>query len=59
VLANKPGNKFNFKVQGFSPNEIRVAFAGDSVTQGCCGSEVKEVEAVPTELVLSDQPDGT
>jgi len=36
-----PGMKFMFQIPApKSSNEIRIAIAGDSVTQGCCGTDI-------------------
>jgi hypothetical protein len=39
--AHLPGNNFNFQVPKPKPNEIRIAFAGDSVTQGFGGMNMQ------------------
>lgn len=56
--AQLPGNKFSFQVTPPKPGEVRIVFAGDSVTQGCCGTTLEQVETVPKPQRLSDQSDG-
>jgi len=40
------GHKFKFQVPTpKDSNEIRIAVAGDSATQGCCGTSLEQVIA--------------
>jgi len=55
-----PGQKFMFQVPAPKlGNEIRIAVAGDSTTQGCCGTTGDQILAQPIEKRLSDQTDGS
>lgn len=40
-------------------NEIRIAIGGDSVTQGCCGTSMGQIEALPKYNRLTDLTDGS
>jgi len=41
------------------PNEVRIAFAGDSVTVGNCGSDIETLKSLPVESRLNDVYDGS
>lgn len=55
----KHGERYKFRFMQMQEKEMRVAFAGDSVTVGCCGRGLNEVLASPAEKRLTDQDDGT
>ena len=65
VEAQLPGNKYTFRLppvkvpQTGQRNEVRIAIAGDSVTQGCCGTTFDKLESRPLTTRLTDQFDGS
>lgn len=51
--------KFIFQIPAPKPSsEIRIAIAGDSVTQGCCGTNIDQITEQSLEQRLNDQTDG-
>jgi hypothetical protein len=51
--------KFMFQIPAPKPsNEIRIAIAGDSVTQGCCGTTIEQITGQTLQQRLTDQTDG-
>ena len=59
VVALLNGQKFNFRLPQLTPNEVRIAFAGDSVTLGAFGNSWEDVISNSNETRLTDQFDGT
>jgi lysophospholipase L1-like esterase len=60
VQAQAPGLKFNFNIPAPKRhNEIRIAVAGDSATQGYGGTTQKQMMAQSLEKRLNDQADGS
>ena len=46
-------------MRGPSHGEVRIAFGGDSVTQGCCSRDFGEIAQLTDLERLTDQEDGT
>jgi len=50
--------KYNFAMYQPKPSEVRISFAGDSVTMGAFSRNLEQLEEVPGKIRWTDQDNG-